>query len=86
MDRTPVIITATPNVCWLHPEVPYPRNPTERAEEAALCAQNGAAVLHMHGEDSWAESIRAVRSRSDIIIQCGMSSLPLPSRKASCYS
>ncbi|MCL4433519.1 MAG: 3-keto-5-aminohexanoate cleavage protein [Actinobacteria bacterium] len=80
MDKTPVIITATPNVCWLHPEVPYPCTPEERAEEAGLCAENGAAVLHMHGEDSWAESIRAVRSRSDIIIQCGMSSLSLDSR------
>ncbi len=76
----PVIITATPNICWLHPEVPYPTTPEEMAEEAALCAENGASVLHVHGEANWAAYISKVRSRTDVIIQCGMSSLPLESR------
>ena len=33
----PLIIIATPNVCWLKPEVDYPRTPEAIAEEAALC-------------------------------------------------
>ncbi len=78
----PVIITATPNICWLHPEVPYPATPEEMAEEAALCAENGASVLHVHGEANWAAYISKMRSRTDIIIQCGMSSLPLDTRMA----
>lgn len=76
----PLIIIATPNVCWLKPELDYPRTPETIAEEAALCQQNGAAILHTHAEGKWAETIRAVRARCDIIIQCGMSSLPIPER------
>ena len=38
MDReTPLIITATPNICWLRPEVEYPRTPEEMASEASRC-------------------------------------------------
>jgi len=77
---TPLIITATPNVCWLQPKVDYPRTPEAIAEEAALCQQNGAAVLHTHAEGKWKETIAAVRARCDIIVQCGMSSLPIPER------
>lgn len=76
----PLVITATPNVCWLHPEVPYPKTPAERAAEARRCEDAGAAVVHMHAEDSWVESIRAVRADTGVIVQCGMSSLPIPER------
>jgi 3-keto-5-aminohexanoate cleavage enzyme len=76
----PLIIIATPNISWLHPQVDYPRTPETIAEEAALCQQNGATILHTHAEGKWAETIRAVRARCDIIIQCGMSSLPIPER------
>ncbi len=77
----PLIITATPNISWLHPQVDYPRTPEAIAEEAALCYQNGATILHTHGgEGRWAETIRAVRDRCPIIIQCGMSSLPIAER------
>jgi 3-keto-5-aminohexanoate cleavage enzyme len=77
---TPLIITATPNISWLHPQVDYPRTPQAIAEEAALCQQNGATILHTHAEGRWADTIQAVRAKSDIIVQCGMSSLPIPER------
>ncbi|MCL4560329.1 MAG: 3-keto-5-aminohexanoate cleavage protein [Chloroflexi bacterium] len=76
----PLIIIATPNISWLHPDVDYPRSPESIAEEAALCRQNGASILHTHAEGRWTETIRAVRSTSDIIVQCGMSSLPIADR------
>ncbi len=76
----PLIIIATPNISWLHPQVDYPRTPEAIAEEAALCEQNGAAILHTHAEGKWKETIAAVRAKCDIIIQCGMSSLPIPDR------
>jgi 3-keto-5-aminohexanoate cleavage enzyme len=76
----PLIITATPNTCWLHPEVEYPRTPEEIALEARLCREKGAVVFHIHGEGQWPEVLKAIRSSSDIIIQCGMSSLTLQER------
>jgi len=76
----PLIIIATPNISWLHPDVDYPRTPEAIAEEARLCSEKGATILHTHAEGMWAETIRAVRHRSDIIIQCGMSSLPVAER------
>ena len=76
----PLIITATPNTCWLKPDVDYPRTPEAIAAEATLCQQNGATILHTHAEGKWKETIAAVRARCDIIVQCGMSSLPIPER------
>jgi 3-keto-5-aminohexanoate cleavage enzyme len=76
----PLIITATPNISWLHPEVDYPRTVEDIATEARLCYENGAAILHTHGEGKWAETIRAVRKETPMIIQCGMSSLPIAER------
>jgi 3-keto-5-aminohexanoate cleavage enzyme len=77
----PLIITATPNICWLRPEVEYPRTPAEIAEEARRCGDAGAAILHMHADD-WRPAIEAVRARTDMVLQCGMSSLPIPERAA----
>lgn len=76
----PLIIIATPNVCWLNPDVDYPRTPEAIAEEAAACCENGATLLHTHAEGKWAETIAGVRAKCDIIVQCGMSSLPIPDR------
>lgn len=76
----PLIIIATPNICWLTPSVPYPRTATEIAQEAKLCRENGASVLHAHGEGQWVGMMAEVRKRSDILIQCGMSSIPLRDR------
>ena len=76
----PLIITATPNISWLHPEVNYPQTLEEIAKEAPLCQEAGAAVLHMHAERQWKEAILAVRSATEMIIQCGMSSLEIEDR------
>jgi 3-keto-5-aminohexanoate cleavage enzyme len=76
----PLVITATPNICWLHPEIEYPRSPLELAAEAKRCEQAGAAILHVHADD-WAGAIAAARE-TDLIVQCGMSSLPIPRRMA----
>jgi len=76
----PLVITATANTCWLHPEVEYPRTSQEIALEARRCCEKGAAVFHIHGEGQWPEVISAIRSSSDIIIQCGMSTLTLEER------
>ncbi len=82
LSMQPLMITATPNVSWLHPEVDYPRTSETIATEACLCSENGASILHTHAEGQWAETIQAVRNQSEIIIQCGMSSLPIPERMA----
>ena len=77
----PLIITATPNICWLNPqEVDYPKTPEAIAEEALLCREAGASILHTHAESLWKETIDAVKSKTDIIIQLGMSSLTIPER------
>ncbi len=76
----PLIIIATPNICWLNPDVGYPRTPETIAEEASLCQQSGATILHTHAEEKWKETIAAVRTKCDILIQCGMSSLQISER------
>jgi 3-keto-5-aminohexanoate cleavage enzyme len=78
--RPPVVVTATANICWLEPEVDFPRTPEERATSAKACEDAGASVIHMHAEDSWTASLEAVRSASGAIVQCGMSSLTIPER------
>jgi 3-keto-5-aminohexanoate cleavage enzyme len=77
----PLIITATPNNCWLHPEIPYPRTIDEIVEEAKQCEAAGASILHIHAVD-WPATIDALRAETDLIVQCGMSSLPIPERMA----
>jgi 3-keto-5-aminohexanoate cleavage enzyme len=72
-ERAPLIITATPNVCWLDPSVEFPETPEDMAAEARRCAEAGAAILHMHADD-WPPAIAAVREATDMILQCGMSS------------
>jgi 3-keto-5-aminohexanoate cleavage enzyme len=80
MKKKPLVIVATPNICWLNPDVKYPRETPEIIEEAVLCREAGAAVLHTHAEGRWKDVICGVRERSDIIIQSGMSSIPLQER------
>ena len=76
----PLIVTATPNICWLEPTVPYPSSPSELAAEAKLCEDAGASILHMHSEGQWTEAIDLLRAQTSLIVQCGMSSLPIPER------
>ncbi len=76
----PLIITATPNISWLHPEIDYPRTPQAIAAEARLCQENGATILHTHAEGKWQATVAAVRQETDLIVQCGMSSQAIPER------
>ncbi len=76
----PLIITATPNICWLAPDIPYPRTVEAIAAEARQCEVAGARIFHTHAEGQWSEVIQAVRRQSALIVQCGMSSLPIPDR------
>ncbi len=76
----PLIITATPNICWLQPEVEYPQTVGGLLEEALKCEKSGASVLHVHAENRWAETIRSLKSTTGMIIQCGMSSLEIKDR------
>ena len=79
-DETPAIITATPNISWLEPEAEYPTTVEALVEEAKRCEEAGASILHFHGEKYWTEAIDALRAETDLILQCGMSSLPIPER------
>ena len=76
----PLIITATPNICWLQPDVVYPRSVEEIAAEARRCEQAGARIFHIHAEGQWAEVIAVVRQHTALVIQCCMASLPIPDR------
>jgi len=76
----PLIITATPNTCWMHPQVDYLKTPEDIAQEALVCLEKGASVYHTHAEGRWTEVISAIRARCDCIIQCGMSSQTLDER------
>jgi uncharacterized protein (DUF849 family) len=80
MKHNPLIITATPNICWLKPDVPYPITTPEIIEESNRCREAGAAVLHTHAEKDWSGVINGVRAANDLIIQSGMSSIPLMER------
>ena len=76
----PLIITATPNICWLQPRVEYPQTTKTISEEAFRCKEAGATILHTHGQGKWEEVLKEIRMKSDIIIQCGMSSLTIEER------
>ncbi len=76
----PLIIIATPNISWLHPEVDYPRTAEAIAAEARLCRENGATILHTHAQGKWNEVVSAVRGTCDLIVQGGMSSQLIPER------
>jgi 3-keto-5-aminohexanoate cleavage enzyme len=78
----PLIITATANICWLAPdEIDYPRTPEAITEESLRCMEAGATLIHTHAEGNWVEVIKLHRERcGGLILQCGMSSLPIPER------
>lgn len=88
----PLIIVATPNNCWLHPDTKYPKTVDELVEESIRCREAGAAVLHTHGladigEDcctkgvgKWTEVVTQCREKSGLLIQSGMSTLTFEQR------
>ena len=72
--RDPLIITATPNVCWLDRSVEFPEAPDDVAAEAVRCADAGAAILAHALRRLAARDRGRVRAATDMILQCGMSS------------
>jgi len=86
MKKSPLIITATPNNCWLEPGVPFPETTADIVAETVRCREAGAAVLHTHAQvkghetEQWEPVITGVRAATDIIVQSGMSSVPLQGR------
>jgi len=70
----PLIVTATPNICWLEPDLPYPQTVEEMVAEGQRCEAAGAQVLHVHATD-WPPMVAALREDTGMLIQCGMSSL-----------
>src|SRR3954453_13439160 len=75
----PLMITATPNICWLQPEVSYPETAEEFAAESRRCEEAGAQIIHMPS-DEWLSWVPAVRAKTEMVVQCGMSSLPVEER------
>ena len=77
----PLIITATPNICWLHPEIKYPLTTEEVVEEAVKCREAGASILHIHSEGKIIPVADGVRAKTDLLLQGGMSSIDLEGRR-----
>ena len=80
IKQKPLVIVATPNICWLNPKVEYPKKAPEIIAETVKCREAGAAVLHTPAEGQWPEVINGVRAKCDISVQSGMSSIPLQER------
>ncbi|MGC8661123.1 MAG: 3-keto-5-aminohexanoate cleavage protein [Nitrososphaeria archaeon] len=76
----PIIITATPNISWMNPSLHYPHTPDEFADEARKVEKAGASILHIHAQGMWESTIKEVRKKSGLIVQCGMSSLSITDR------
>jgi 3-keto-5-aminohexanoate cleavage enzyme len=79
-ELPPLIITATPNKCWLEPELPYPETIPELVEECVASEAAGASILHLHAHTEWPVMIPAVRARTTALVQCGMSSFLVDDR------
>jgi len=81
-----LIITVTTAQSWIYPEVRNaPEKPEEIAQTVYECYEAGASVAHIHSSlvvspKDWAETIKRIRDKCDIIVQVGMSSIPLKER------
>jgi 3-keto-5-aminohexanoate cleavage enzyme len=82
-EMNKLIITATTANSWLHPELKnWAMTTDDLIEDAIQCAEAGAAILHIHlprGPEAF-DIVRRIRSRTDAIIQAGMSSYPIEER------
>ncbi|MFA5787459.1 MAG: 3-keto-5-aminohexanoate cleavage protein [Actinomycetota bacterium] len=81
----PLIITATTSESWLWPAADREAGGEKVDVEALVaagrrCRDAGAAVLHIHAGGVWKEAIEGIRAESDILIQCGMSTLSAQER------
>jgi 3-keto-5-aminohexanoate cleavage enzyme len=80
-NAVPLVITATPNNSWLHPDASYPQTPEEVGAESLRCEEAGASVLHLHSMAEWKDLVEAVRSSTSLLVQCGMSSFVIGERQ-----
>ncbi len=82
----PVVITACANESWLWPSKGGGPDTgvdlDELIAESVRCKDAGAAVMHVHTEGVWAEAIDGIRAKTDLLVQCGMSTLPKGPRMA----
>ena len=78
-----LIVTVTLAGAWIYPEAKsYPKTIEEIAEMAFKCYEEGASIAHIHApKDAWAETIKAIKEKCDIIVQAGMSSYPIEKRQ-----
>jgi 3-keto-5-aminohexanoate cleavage enzyme len=88
-----LIITVTVAPTWLYTEEiaekvreRWKLTPEQLAEEIYRCYEAGASIVHIHGErpwpkEKWAEIIKLIREKCDIIIQMGLSSLSVEERR-----
>jgi len=82
MPESKLVITVTPVQSWMYPEVRNaPQTPEEVAQTVYECYEEGASIAHIHYHGNLAETIRRIREKCDIIVQVGMSSLPLEERR-----
>lgn len=83
MDQQKLIVTATTANSWIYPDVKNWADSLDALiEDVVRCAEAGAAIVHVHltrGKE--AETVKRIRERTDVIIQAGMSSDPIPNRK-----
>jgi 3-keto-5-aminohexanoate cleavage enzyme len=83
MDQQKLIVTATTANSWIYPDVKNWADSLDALiEDVVRCAEAGAAVAHVHltrGKEI--ETVKRIRERTDVIIQAGMSSDPIPNRK-----
>lgn len=80
-NMNPLIITATPNTCWLNPKIKYPLTTEEVVEEAVKCEKAGASVFHIHSEGKFIPVAEGVRAKTNLLLQGGMSSIDLEGRR-----
>jgi 3-keto-5-aminohexanoate cleavage enzyme len=88
MDQQKLIITATVAPSWIYPDAKNnAKTPEDAVDEVVHAWKAGAAVAHVHGrmnfkEDEWRWVIKAIRDRTDVILQVGLSALLIPERVA----
>jgi len=79
-----LIITATTANSWIHPEIKnWAETDDDLIQDAVECAEAGAAILHVHLPRSSRATyiVDKIRSKTDAIVQAGMSSFPLEERQ-----
>ncbi len=77
-----LIITVTPNSSWIYPEAKnFPATPEEFADDAYECRKAGASIIHIHASGLQRDTIKKIREKSDILIQCGLSGESLEIRR-----